>query len=403
MSSSSAQAHARALVRQARAAVESGGGGGATNNAPTSIRGVSLCTQIPGVSDAVICVLCKKRVKTGKMWFIHSRTPQHQHLLQRLELALVSRESQPAAAAEHAEPSSQENKDEAEKTEDKPSAAAADGGGLLGAAYSDDEESSSDGESETKEKEEPKRGNDVVVPPLRKPSKTEPIGPIPSNEDLLDSDDIRNYVTAELAGLVVSGTEYEYDVEDDGQGKKRRRRPPPPAAKKKVLATSALPAGFFDDEDKAAEVFGKEAPSKRKAKEIQNDMRKLELELDAGDRRRLVEGNVRYEEDSEVITDEYVRSLHHDQEERERHLDDIRDKRRRVHERHELHLPPPAEESSAIDTESSSDVDIASPESPRRDTESTGPAKAVTVEDEEDEEEDFDEDDFAVNWRSKSM
>lgn len=68
-------------------------------------------TPIPGVTDAVICVLCKKRVKTGRMWAIHSKTPQHQHLVQRLQLviiypyrfnalfykALVSQESKPAA------------------------------------------------------------------------------------------------------------------------------------------------------------------------------------------------------------------------------------------------------------------------------------------------------------------
>ncbi|KAF4731753.1 hypothetical protein FOZ63_005357, partial [Perkinsus olseni] len=111
MSSASSQAHARALVRQARAAAESGGGGtGAT--APTSIRGVSLCTQIPGVADAVICVLCKKRVKTGRMWAIHSKTPQHQHLLQRLELALLSKESQPAQKQTEAKDKEEDEKPE---------------------------------------------------------------------------------------------------------------------------------------------------------------------------------------------------------------------------------------------------------------------------------------------------
>ncbi|KAF4718523.1 hypothetical protein FOZ62_002897, partial [Perkinsus olseni] len=136
-------------------------------------------------------------------------------------------------------------------------------------------------------------------------AENEAIGPIPANEDLLDTDDIRNYVTAELAGLVVSGTEFEYDDGDaaaEGGKGKRKRRPAP--KRKKSLATSSLPEGFFDDEDKAAEVFGREAPSKRRSKDMQRDMRKLELQLDAGDRRQLVEGNARVEEDSDIITDE---------------------------------------------------------------------------------------------------
>ncbi|KAF4719057.1 hypothetical protein FOZ63_003249, partial [Perkinsus olseni] len=95
----------------------------------------------------------------------------------------------------------------------------------------------------------------------------------------------------------------------------------------------------------------------------------------------------------------YVRSLHHDQEDRERHLSELRDKRRRVHERHELHLPPPVEESSAIDTESSSEPSEEIQPLPAQGTavDSTSPG------DDSDEEEDFDEDDFAMNWRSKSM
>ncbi|KAF4756625.1 hypothetical protein FOZ62_031088, partial [Perkinsus olseni] len=262
MSSASSQAHARALVRQARAAAESGGGGtGAT--APTSIRGVSLCTQIPGVADAVICVLCKKRVKTGRMWAIHSKIPQHQHLLQRLELALLSKESQPAQKQTEAKDMEEDEKPEEAGEEPRDA-------GLLGAGYSDDDDGESEGEGEEDKtkKEETPPVDDVIIPPPRKAAENEVIGPIPANEDLLDTDDIRNYVTAELAGLVVSGTEFEYDDGDaaaEGGKGKRKRRPAP--KKKKSLATSALPEGFFDDEDKAAEVFGREAPSKRRSKD----------------------------------------------------------------------------------------------------------------------------------------
>ncbi|EER16639.1 hypothetical protein Pmar_PMAR019318 [Perkinsus marinus ATCC 50983] len=283
MSSASSQAHARALVRQARAAAESGGTG----------------TPIPGVTDAVICVLCKKRVKTGRMWAIHSKTPQHQHLVQRLQLALVSQESKPAATE------TEDNEQHADKgvegkNEEK--------SGLLSAGYGDDDDNESSGESEVDDgkiqnRPETPPADDVVVPPPRKETEMEAVGPIPANEDLLDSDDIRNYVTAELAGLVVSGTVYEYENGETGEpakGKRKRR----PMKKKKALGTSALPEGFFDDEDKAAEVFGREAPSKRRDKDMQIDMKKLELQLDAGDRRQLVEGNTRIEEDSDIITDE---------------------------------------------------------------------------------------------------
>ncbi|KAF4742966.1 hypothetical protein FOZ63_032908, partial [Perkinsus olseni] len=213
--------------------------------------------------------------------------------------ALLSKESQPAQ--KQTEVKDKEEDEKPEEAAEKPKDA-----GLLGAGYGDDDDGESEGEvgEDKTKKEETPPVDDVIIPPPRKAAESEAIGPIPANEDLLDTDDIRNYVTAELAGLVVSGTEFEYDDGDaaaEGGKGKRKRRPAP--KKKKSLATSALPEGFFDDEDKAAEVFGREAPSKRRSKDMQRDMRKLELQLDAGDRRQLVEGNARVEEDSDIITD----------------------------------------------------------------------------------------------------